>query len=105
MNAEIAVTLMEELGLQIDRGKDGIRYVSAIEQKPAGTYDLILMDIQMPNMGGYKATQIIRGFSDKEKANIPIVAMTANAFEGSFCGNECTYRKTDRYEESGRGPA
>ncbi|RHS68448.1 response regulator [Clostridium sp. OF09-10] len=81
MNAEIAVTLMEELGLQIDRGKDGIRYVSAIEQKPAGTYDLILMDIQMPNMGGYKATQIIRGFSDKEKANIPIVAMTANAFE------------------------
>ena len=52
MNAEIAVTLMEELGLQIDRGKDGIRYVSAIEQKPAGTYDLILMDIQMPNMGG-----------------------------------------------------
>ena len=80
MNAEIAVTLMEELGLQIDRGKDGIRYVSAIEQKPAGTYDLILMDIQMPNMGGYKATQIIRGFSDKEKANIPIVAMTANAF-------------------------
>ena len=81
MNAEIAVTLMEELGLQIDRGKDGIRYVSAIEQKPDGTYDLILMDIQMPNMGGYKATQIIRGFSDKEKANIPIVAMTANAFE------------------------
>lgn len=68
-------------GFQIDRGKDGIRYVSAIEQKPAGTYDLILMDIQMPNMGGYKATQIIRGFSDKEKANIPIVAMTANAFE------------------------
>jgi len=81
MNAEIAVTLLEELGLQIDRVEDGIRCVSAIEQKPAGTYDLILMDIQMPNMDGYKATQIIRGLSDKEKANIPIVAMTANAFE------------------------
>lgn len=55
--------------------------VSKIEQMPAGSYDLILMDIQMPNMDGYKATETIRGLRDKEKAGIPIVAMTANAFE------------------------
>ena len=81
MNAEIAVTLMEELGLQIDRGKDGIRYVSAIEQKPAGTYDLILMDIQMPVMNGYEAAKQIRSLKNRETASVPIVAMTANAFE------------------------
>ena len=52
-----------------------------VEQKPAGTYDLILMDIQMPQMDGYKATQAIRNLPDKDKASIPIVAMTANAFE------------------------
>ena len=51
------------------------------EVVPAGTYDLILMDIQMPNMDGYQATKLIRQFADKEKANIPIIAMTANAFE------------------------
>ncbi len=50
-------------------------------QMPTGTYDLILMDIQMPNMDGYQATKLIRQFADEEKANIPIVAMTANAFE------------------------
>ena len=55
--------------------------VHKIEQSPAGTYDLILMDIQMPNMDGYKATEVIRDLSDKNKANIPIIAMTANAFE------------------------
>ena len=55
--------------------------MARIEQKPAGTYDLILMDIQMPNMDGYKATEVIRGLLDKSKANIPIIAMTANAFE------------------------
>ena len=48
---------------------------------PAGTYDLILMDIQMPNMDGYKAAQQIRHLNDKKKAEIPIIAMTANAFE------------------------
>lgn len=55
--------------------------VSRMEAQPAGTYDLILMDVQMPHMDGYKATQTIRAFADKQKASIPIVAMTANAFE------------------------
>ncbi len=52
-----------------------------LEKADAGYYDLILMDIQMPNMDGYKATKIIRKFYDKQKAQIPILAMTANAFE------------------------
>ena len=81
LNAEIAIAILEEMGLFIERVEDGIKCVAKIEQEPAKTYDLILMDIQMPNMDGYKATQAIRRLTDKEKANIPIVAMTANAFE------------------------
>ena len=81
LNAEIAIAILEEMGLVIEHVEDGIKCVAKIEQEPAGTYDLILMDIQMPNMDGYKATQAIRRLPDKEKANIPIVAMTANAFE------------------------
>lgn len=81
LNAEIASTFLEEMGLQIDWVEDGIQCVNKVEQMPAGTYDLILMDIQMPNMDGYKATESIRKMSDKEKAEIPIIAMTANAFE------------------------
>lgn len=81
LNAEIAVTLLEEKGCIIDRVEDGVKCVEKIEQKPAQTYDLILMDIQMPHMDGYEATQRIRHLPDKEKASIPIVAMTANAFE------------------------
>ncbi len=81
LNAEIATVLLEEMGFHIDCVSDGIQCVHQMEIKPAGTYDLILMDIQMPNMDGYKATQAIRHFSDPAKAKIPIVAMTANAFE------------------------
>ena len=81
LNAEIAEFILEDMGLMVDRVEDGVQCVSRIEQKPAGTYDLILMDIQMPNMDGYKATEVIRDLSDKNKANIPIIAMTANAFE------------------------
>lgn len=81
LNAEIAVAVLEKTGLVIDRVEDGIQCVSRIEQLPSETYDLILMDIQMPNMDGYKATQCIRHLNDKKKAEIPIIAMTANAFE------------------------
>ena len=81
LNAEIAIAILEDMGLFVERAVDGIQCVAKMEQKPAGTYDLILMDIQMPNMDGYKATQTIRTFADKEKARIPIAAMTANAFE------------------------
>ena len=80
LNAEIAVAVLEKTGLVIDRVEDGIQCVSRIEQLPSDTYDLILMDIQMPNMDGYKATQCIRHLNDKKKAEIPIIAMTANAF-------------------------
>ena len=80
LNAEIAMELIQAEGLQVERATDGVACVDMIEKKPAGYYDLILMDIQMPIMDGYKATQLIRGMEDPEKANIPIVAMTANAF-------------------------
>ena len=81
LNAEIAIAVLEEIGLIIERVEDGIQCVNRIEQMPSGTYDLILMDIQMPNMDGYKATQCIRRLDDKKKSEIPIIAMTANAFE------------------------
>mgnify|MGYP000458953626 FL=1 len=81
LNAEIATAILMTAGLVVDRVEDGLQCVHKIEQSPAGTYDLILMDIQMPNMDGYRATEMIRGLSDKDKATIPIIAMTANAFE------------------------
>ena len=81
LNAEIAEAILERAGLKIERVEDGIQCVNRIEKMPAGTYDMILMDIQMPKMNGYKATQAIRHLPDKDKACIPIIAMTANAFE------------------------
>lgn len=81
LNAEIAITILKDQGLLVDRVEDGIKCVAKIEQEAAKTYDLILMDVQMPNMDGYAATQKIRHLKDKEKATIPIIAMTANAFE------------------------
>nr|WP_296094817.1 transporter substrate-binding domain-containing protein [uncultured Dorea sp.] len=81
LNAEIAEAILERAGLNIERVEDGIQCVNRITEMPTGTYDMILMDIQMPNMNGYKATQAIRRLPDKDKACIPIVAMTANAFE------------------------
>ena len=80
LNAEISQFILEDMGLMVDRVEDGVQCVSRIEQKPAGTYDLILMDIQMPVMDGYDATARIRRMKDEEKASIPIIAMTANAF-------------------------
>ena len=81
LNAEIAAVILERAGLKVERVEDGLQCVSRITEMPAGTYDIILMDIQMPKMDGYKATQTIRNLSDQEKACIPIIAMTANAFE------------------------
>ena len=81
LNAEIAEVILERVGLKIERVEDGIQCVNRIMKMPAGTYDVILMDIQMPKMDGYKATQTIRNLPDKDKASIPIIAMTANAFE------------------------
>ena len=81
LNADIAIAILEEAGLIIDRVEDGIQCVNRIEQMPAGTYDLIFMDIQMPKMDGYMTTREIRTLKNNKKANIPIVAMTANAFE------------------------
>ena len=81
LNAEIAEVILERVGLKIERVEDGIQCVNRIMKMPAGTYDMILMDIQMPQMDGYKATQVIRHLPDKDKACIPIIAMTANAFE------------------------
>ena len=81
LNAEIAATILERAGLKVERVMDGVECVNKIMEMPANTYDVILMDIQMPEMDGYKATRAIRSLKDKAKARIPIVAMTANAFE------------------------
>ena len=81
LNAEIAMEILKEAGFVTERAEDGQACVEMLKQAPAGYYDLILMDIQMPNMDGYKATQTIRKLSDPKKAGITIVAMTANAFE------------------------
>ena len=81
LNAEIAITILEDMGLIVERVEDGIQCVAKMEQMPAKNYDLILMDVQMPHMDGYKATETIRELSDEGKSHIPIVALTANAFE------------------------
>ena len=81
LNAEIAITILEEAGFIVEHAEDGIVCVDMMEKAESGYYDLILMDIQMPNMDGYKATQTIRKLSDPKKAGITIVAMTANAFD------------------------
>lgn len=81
LNAEIAITILKEAGFEVEHAEDGIICVDMMEKADAGYYDLILMDIQMPNMDGYKATKTIRKFADPRKADITIVAMTANAFE------------------------
>lgn len=80
LNAEIAIALLGEEGLLIERAADGEECCTMLAQAPEGYYDLILMDIQMPRMNGYEAAAKIRGMADVKKAGIPIIAMTANAF-------------------------
>jgi signal transduction histidine kinase len=80
LNAEIATELLQEEGCTVDRAKDGVECVDMLEKAANGMYQLILMDIQMPVMNGYDAAKKIRRMEDPQKANIPIIAMTANAF-------------------------
>ena len=81
MNQMIAQAILTESGLEVEIANNGEEAVSMMMTAPAGTYDIILMDIQMPLMDGYEAARLIRAFDDPAKANIPIVAVTANAFE------------------------
>lgn len=81
LNAEIAAAILERAGLKTERMENGVQCVNLITKMPAGTYDMILMDIQMPEMDGYEAARVIRQLPDWDKAYIPIIAMTVNAFE------------------------
>lgn len=80
-NAEIAADVLIEMGAVVEIAEDGVVCIDMLEKSETGYYDVILMDIQMPNLNGYEATAGIRELSDEVKANIPIIAMTANAFE------------------------
>ena len=80
LNAEIAVALLSEIRILVDRAEDGVKCIELLEKAPDDYYSLILMDVQMPILGGYETTRKIRRLSDPGKAQIPIIAMTANAF-------------------------
>lgn len=80
LNAEITITLLEDIGLIVERVEDGIQCVAKMEQIPAKSYDLILMDIQMPEMNGYEATQAIRSLNREDSQSIPIFALSADAY-------------------------
>ena len=81
VNREIAVMLLEMHGFTVEQACDGSQAIEMVEKNPAGYYDAILMDIQMPKMNGYEVTKAIRSLGDKKKAWLPIIAMTANAFD------------------------
>lgn len=81
LNAEIAMAVLAEFGLEVDRAKDGMECIEMLVEADKDRYDLILMDIQMPNMNGYEATRAIRAMDEERFRKIPIIAMTANAFD------------------------
>ncbi len=81
MNQMIAIAVLEDHGFEVETAVDGIEAVEKVKAAPAGHFDIILMDIQMPRMNGYDASKAIRALEDQQKAQIPIVAVTANAFE------------------------
>lgn len=81
LNAEIAMEILKEYGFLVERAADGVICVDLLQKAEAGYFDLILMDVQMPNLNGYQATRRIRALPDPVKRKIPILAMTANAFE------------------------
>mgnify|MGYP000003000701 CR=1 FL=1 len=81
LNRKIAAQVIEDEGILTECAIDGLEAVKKVREAPEHYFDLILMDVQMPHMDGYKATETIRELSDEGKAHIPIVALTANAFE------------------------
>ena len=81
LNREIARTILEEVGMVVEEATDGTVAVDMLGKKERSDYDVVLMDIQMPYMDGYKATRIIRNAEVRTKGHVPIIAMTANAFE------------------------
>ena len=82
MNQMIVVEILKDAGFNVEIANDGIEAVDKIKNASSDNfYDIVLMDVQMPNMGGYEATKQIRSLSDEKKANVPIIAVTANAFE------------------------
>ncbi len=81
LNQEIALAILENVGFTVDVANDGTEAVAKMKESPAGTYDVILMDIQMPNMDGYEAAREIRALDDPQKASVPVIAITANVFE------------------------
>ncbi|MDY2629659.1 MAG: response regulator [Lachnospiraceae bacterium] len=81
LNQEIAVEILREMGFSVDVAMDGVEAVDKMKSAEQGQYDLILMDIQMPHMDGYEAARQIRRIENPAVSGIPIIAMTANAFE------------------------
>ena len=81
LNTEIAVAILEDFGAQVEHAGDGVECIDMLTDKENDYYDLILMDVQMPKLNGYEATKKIRMLSDPKKSKIPIIAMTANAFD------------------------